>query len=117
MTLVKAKFNAAGAVGRGRIAYHRFVKTTPKPRATKKRSGELVLLLLLLPLPGMLVDEGVVVIEDVGEGEKVVAELASVVVLFILGGERAKRPTLVASEVLLTTQYNHQRFSRPFPIN
>ena len=23
-------------------AYHRFVKTTPKPRATKKRSGELV---------------------------------------------------------------------------
>jgi len=24
------------------LTYHRFVKTTPKPRATKKRSGELV---------------------------------------------------------------------------
>lgn len=24
------------------LAYHKFVKTTPKPRATKKRSGELV---------------------------------------------------------------------------
>jgi hypothetical protein len=24
------------------VAYHRFVKTTPKPRATKKSSGELV---------------------------------------------------------------------------
>ena len=24
-----------------KLAYHKFVKTTPKPRATKKRSGEL----------------------------------------------------------------------------
>ena len=34
------------------LTYHRFVKTTPKPRATKKRRGELVgpgLLPLALP--------------------------------------------------------------------
>lgn len=30
-----------GAVGSS-DTYHKFVKTTPKPRATKKRSGELV---------------------------------------------------------------------------
>jgi hypothetical protein len=44
-----------------RRAYHRFVKTTPKPRATKKSSGELVgppPLLSLLSLPGGLVGLG-----------------------------------------------------------
>lgn len=43
-------------------AYHRFVKTTPKPRATKKSSGELVgpppPLLSLLSLLGALVGLG-----------------------------------------------------------
>jgi hypothetical protein len=34
-----------------RFPYHRFVNTTPKPNATKKRSGELDPPLLLLPLP------------------------------------------------------------------
>lgn len=41
----------------GKEAYHKLVKTTPKPRATKNKSGELVgpELLLLFPL---LVGEG-----------------------------------------------------------
>lgn len=59
-------------------AYQRFVNTTPKPRATKKSSGEFPLVLFdgLLP-PGLaglpLTDvsaggAGVVVLEDVGAG-------------------------------------------------
>lgn len=31
------------------MAYHKFVKTTPNPRATKNNKGELEVLLLLLP--------------------------------------------------------------------
>jgi hypothetical protein len=33
------------------LTYHKFVKTTPKPRATKKRRGELVAVLPPSPLP------------------------------------------------------------------
>jgi hypothetical protein len=49
--------------------YQRFVKTTPKPRATKKSSGELLLLLLpfTVPLPlifAVEVGDGLAVIED-----------------------------------------------------
>lgn len=49
------------------MTYQRFVKTTPKPRATKKSSGEEVGL-LPLPLP-----------VAVGEGEVVLVTLAVVV--------------------------------------
>jgi hypothetical protein len=48
-------------------AYHRLVKTTPKPNATKKSSGELVGPLLSLLLLSLWVGEGV------GEEELVVA--------------------------------------------
>jgi hypothetical protein len=55
---------------RGRL-YHRFVKTTPKPNATKKSNGELVgpppggLLLPVLPGCTAAVDE------DIGVGREV----------------------------------------------
>ena len=36
------KMEPSGKVELAEPAYHRFVNTTPKPRATKKRRGELV---------------------------------------------------------------------------
>lgn len=61
-------------------AYHRFVKTTPKPRATKKRSGELeplllLLLLVLFVLEGMAVC-GLVTSDDVAVADCVVVVAA-----------------------------------------
>jgi hypothetical protein len=57
-----------GAEGRARTKdiYHKFVKTTPKPRATKNRRGELV-----GPLPPL--DEPVVV--AAGSAVDVVADI------------------------------------------
>jgi hypothetical protein len=43
--------------------YHKFVKTTPNPRATKNKSGEL----LLFPVPPVGVAEGLAATE-VGAG-------------------------------------------------
>lgn len=60
--------------------HHKFVKTTPKPSATKKSSGELeppplLLLLLLFVLEGIAVCGLVVsdVVEDVAEAVSVAA--------------------------------------------
>lgn len=50
---VRLAQNAAGAPSRNetyRLTYHRFVKTTPKPNATKNNKGELVGPLLFEPL-------------------------------------------------------------------
>lgn len=59
-------------------AYHRFVKTTPKPKATKKRSGELEPLLLLLLLE-LFVLEGMAVCGLVTSDDVVVAACVVVV--------------------------------------
>ena len=45
------------------VTDHRFVKTTPKPRATKNSRGELG---PPLPVPGVCVGEGDVVVVPVG---------------------------------------------------
>lgn len=50
------------------IAYHRFVNTTPNPRATKKSKGELVGLELLspeLPSASVLLGREPVVVGDI----------------------------------------------------
>ena len=54
------------------IAYHRFVNTTPNPRATKKSKGELVGLELLspeLPSASVLVGGELVVVGDISTGK------------------------------------------------
>jgi hypothetical protein len=47
--------------------YHRFVKTTPKPRATKNNNGELVGLELESAVRPLLVEpgEGTVLVDDI----------------------------------------------------
>lgn len=54
--------------------YHRFVKTTPKPRATKKRRGELVALFELelppLPLVEVALAVAEVEVEDIVDGQR-----------------------------------------------
>lgn len=59
-------------------AYQRFVKTTPKPKATKKRSGELEPLLLLLLLE-LFVLEGMAVCGLVTSDDVAVADCVVVV--------------------------------------
>ena len=68
------------------MTYHKFVKTTPNPRATKKSKGELVgpLLELLFVGEGLGMDEG----GEVGGGEDIV--LASVHVFVRRRVERLK---------------------------
>jgi hypothetical protein len=70
-------------------AYQRLVKTTPKPRATKKSSGELD------PLPPLLLFEsGGVPLAEPGAGEVVGA------VLFILMDEMSLHSQLPVSSIL-----------------
>jgi len=66
-------------------AHHRFVKTTPKPRATKNSNGELVVLFppldgVELPLPCAAVFESSVVLVSVVVGVPVMAAEGSTVV-------------------------------------
>lgn len=55
--------------------YHKFVKTTPNPRATKKSSGELVGPPLLLPL----LDAALVVALAMAELVAVAADIVAIV--------------------------------------
>lgn len=64
--------------GQARRAYQRFVKTTPKPKATKKRRGELEPLLLLLLLE-LFVLEGMAVCGLVTSDDVAVADCVVVV--------------------------------------
>src|SRR3954453_16797522 len=55
--------------GRAGRLYHRFVKTTPKPNATKKSNGELVGPLPPGGVPPLLAGCKTPVEEDIGVGE------------------------------------------------
>lgn len=116
VALVRTCFGGKAARGRGggsrqsSASHHRLVNTTPKPRATKKRRGELPLSLFLLfwklwspePLPWELVAEGpeveLVVSVAARMATRVASRKASVMTAMVAGATVGRSTTVAVNE-------------------